>query len=183
VLAAGPAGYRPGLLDLAEMAAIFERAAAATGGESAAASRRPAWASVPHQINSTFFSVLGRDHTRYLLARAVQLFAPGRPQIYYVGLLGGTNDMDRFARTGEGRDVNRHHYPAAELAAALASDVTQAQLDLVRLRSTHPAFDGTFALTHLGGARIELVWTNGVDRAALIADLDPIRPAYRIDVT
>lgn len=181
VIDAGPSGDRPGLIDHAEMAAIFERAAVVTGGESTAASRLPAWTTVPHQINSTFPAVLGPE--RYLIARAVQLFTPGLPQMYYVGLLGGGNDMARYQRSGEGRDVNRHAYSADELAAALDSEVTRTQLELVRLRSTHPAFDGTFAITHHGAARIELAWTNGTHRAVLTADLDPATPTYRVDTT
>jgi sucrose phosphorylase len=183
IIDAGPAGDRPGLLDHAEMAAIFERAAAATNGESAAASRRPAWTTVPHQINSTFFSVLGQDPTRYLLARAVQLFTPGLPQIYYVGLLAGRNDMALYAKSGEGRDVNRHHYTPDEVASALAGPVAQAQLGLVRLRSTHPAFAGQFAITAPGRSRLELAWTNGRHRAALTVDFDPAAPSYAVDAT
>jgi sucrose phosphorylase len=183
VIDAGPAGDRTGLLDHAEMAAIFDRAAVATGGESAAASRLPAWTTVPHQINSTFFSVLGQDPTRYLLARAMQLFTPGRPQIYYVGLLAGTNDMALYAQSGEGRDVNRHRYTAAEVADALAGPVARAQLDLVRLRSSHPAFAGRFSITSLGGSRLELSWDQGPHRATLAVDLDPGRPSYSVDAT
>lgn len=181
VIDAGPSGDRPGLIDQAAMAAIFERAARATGGESTEASRLPAWTSVPHQINSTFPAVLGPE--RYVLARAFQLFSPGVPQLYYVGLLGGGNDMARYRRTGEGREVNRHAYDLEELAAALAGPVAKEQLDLVRLRSTHPAFDGTFALTQPGGSRLELAWTNGPHRAVLTADLDPAAPGYRVDAS
>ena len=182
VIDAGPAGERPGLLDLAEMAAIFDRAAQATNGESAAASRIPTWATVPHQINSTFLSVLGGDATAYLLARAVQLFTPGRPQIYYVGLLGGRNDMERYARTGEGREVNRHHYPAEEVTAALASEVTRAQLALVALRNTHPAFDGEFAVSAPAASRLTLTWTAGPARVELLVDVTPGQPAFRLDL-
>jgi sucrose 6(F)-phosphate phosphorylase len=45
-----------------------------------------------HQINITYYSALGADDDAYLAARAIQLFAPGIPQIYYVGLLAGEND-------------------------------------------------------------------------------------------
>jgi sucrose phosphorylase len=181
VIDAGPARDRPGLLDHAEMAAIFARAAAATGGQSAEASRLPAWTTVPHQINSTFPAVLGPE--RYLIARAFQLFSPGVPQLYYAGLLGSGNDMERYRRTGEGREVNRPAYAPAELAAALASPVATAQLDLVRLRSTHAAFDGSFALTTPGGSVLELLWTNGPHRAGLTVDLDPSTPSYRVEAT
>lgn len=42
-----------------------------------------------YQINSTYYSALGDNDRSYLLARAIQVFAPGIPQIYYVGLLAG----------------------------------------------------------------------------------------------
>ena len=45
-----------------------------------------------HQLNCTYYSALGEDDERYLAARAIQLFARGVPQIYYVGLLAGAND-------------------------------------------------------------------------------------------
>lgn len=183
IVDAGPADDRPGLLDVDQQAAIFRRAADATGGQSTRASRQPAWTTLPHQINSTFFDVLGRDPARYLLARAVQLFTPGLPQVYYVGLLGGGNDLALFERTGEGRDVNRHHYSDAELVAALDSDVARGQLELIRLRSTHPAFGGQFCFTAPTPGELTLTWTAGAHRAELHARFDPTAPAYRVDAT
>ena len=35
--------------------------------------------------------------TEYLVARAIQCFVPGIPQVYYVGLLAGSNDIDLLA--------------------------------------------------------------------------------------
>lgn len=182
VVDAGPAGERPGLLDHDQMAALFEQAALTTRGESAVASHRVAWASLPHQINSTFFSVLGADPHRMTIARAVQLFLPGLPQVYYVGLLGGRNDMQLFAATGEGRDVNRHRYPPAELAAALDSEVTRAQLALVAIRTRHPAFAGEFDHAVEGRHRLALSWTNGVHRARLQVGFGPGAPTFRLEL-
>ena len=54
----------------------------------------------------------GGDDERYLAARAIQLFARGVPQVYYVGLLAGENDLEAVERTGEGRAINRHDYAA-----------------------------------------------------------------------
>ncbi|WP_281533383.1 hypothetical protein [Cryobacterium breve] len=98
VIDAGPAGGRPGLLSEAEMAEVFARAAEATHGHSSVASVVPEWATLPHQINATFFSTLGGDVVAYLVARAVQHFLPGRPQTYYVGLLGGLDDREALRR-------------------------------------------------------------------------------------
>jgi sucrose phosphorylase len=63
-----------------------------------------------YQVNCTYYDALGGDDARYLLARLLQFFTPGIPQVYYVGLLAGSNDMELLARSGVGRDVNRHHY-------------------------------------------------------------------------
>ena len=45
-----------------------------------------------HQLDSTYYSALGCDDDRFITARAIQLFARGVPQVYYVGLLAGEND-------------------------------------------------------------------------------------------
>lgn len=182
IIDAGPARDRPGLLTQEQMAAIFARAATLTHGQSAEASHKVAWASLPHQVNSTFFEVLGRDATAYLLARTFQLFLPGEPQIYYVGLLGGTNDMDLFHSSRQGRDVNRHHYGSEEFAAALAGPIAQAQFGLVRLRSRHAAFTGAFTYRQVGSTRVELAWSAGTASATLIADVAPGAPAFEVVV-
>ena len=63
-----------------------------------------------HQLNCTYYSALDCDDDRYVAARAIQLFARGVPQIYYVGLLAGENDHAAVAESGEGRAINRHNY-------------------------------------------------------------------------
>lgn len=181
IIDAGPSGDRPGLIDQAEMAAIFERAAVATGGHSTVASVIPAWMSLPHQINATFFSALGADARSYLLARAVQVWLPGKPQLYYVGLFGGLDDVALFQRTGQGRDVNRHVYTPDELEEALASEVTRAQLALVRLRSTHPAFAGEFRYRVDSDGSLDLEWVLGDERATLTVSFAP-EPEFRIRI-
>lgn len=103
-----------------------------------------------YQVNCTFYDALGRDDARYLLARLLQFFTPGIPQVYYVGLLAGSNDMDLLARTGVGRDVNRHHYTRAELVQELDRPVVQALLRLIRFRNAHPAFHGDFSASGEG---------------------------------
>lgn len=171
VIDAGPVRDRPGLIDHDEMRAVFDAAARRTDGESAEASTPVAWAALPHQVNSTFYSVLGEDDDAYLLARALQLFTPGRPQVYYVGLLAGSNDVALFRETGVGREINRHRYTPAEIEAALERPVVRRQLDLIRLRRDHPAFAGTFACTSPQAGVLSLVWTDGEHRAELRADL------------
>jgi len=114
-----------------------------------------------YQVNCTFYDALGRDDLRYLLCRAIQFFLPGIPQVYYVGLLAGTNDMALLARTQVGRDINRHHYTRGEIADALLRPVVCDLLALIRLRNTHPAFQGSFALRPSTDETLDLQWSNG----------------------
>ncbi len=123
------------------------------------------------QINCTFYDALGRRDTEYLISRAIQCFVPGIPQIYYVGLLAGCNDLALLHRTGVGRDINRHYYTAGELAHDLARPTVQSLLGLLRVRNTHPAFAGTFHTLPSPPDSIAFEWKNGVDFARLDVDL------------
>ena len=137
---------RPGLLTPEQIHDLVEGIHEHSGGTSRAATGAAASNVDLYQVNSTFFDALGRDDTRYLAARTIQLLLPGIPQIYYVGLLAGTNDMALLAATGVGRDVNRHRYTPAEIDTALERPVVQRQSDLLRWRGTEPAFGGDFEL-------------------------------------
>ena len=160
-----------GLITHDEMAAIFAAAEVNTGGISGQASVIPAWCELPHQINATFYSALGRDDDTYLLCRAVQLFVPGEPQIYYVGLLAGVDDVELWRSSGQGRDVNRHHYCQDEITAALQRPVVQALRALIHLRTTHPAFTGSFSWEQAGTSGLSLTWANKSARASLTVNL------------
>jgi sucrose phosphorylase len=124
-----------------------------------------------YQVNCTFLDALGGREAEYLIARAIQFFAPGIPQVYYVGLLGGRNDMELLTRTGVGRDINRHYYPSEEVEAALARPLVQKQLELIRLRNSHPAFAGAVRVNVPSEHTIEIIWTLGKQRIGLLVDL------------
>ena len=47
-----------------------------------------------YQVNSTYHSALGEDDRKMLMARALQLFMPGKPQIWYLDLFAGKNDYE-----------------------------------------------------------------------------------------
>jgi sucrose phosphorylase len=111
-----------------------------------------------HQLNCTYYSAMRGDDERYLAARAIQLFAKGVPQVYYVGLLAGENDVVALERTGEGRAVNRHDYSDSEIEAALERPVVRRLLELVRLRNTHPAFDGTLEVVSDDRSSLSMRW-------------------------
>jgi sucrose phosphorylase len=116
----------------------------------------PQWFDLPHQINATLPAIID-DDTSYILARAVQFLLPGEPQVYYVGLLNGPDDKELFEKTGNGREVNRHHFSAEEIDKALQSDVTLAILGLARLRR-HEVFSGTFDWQKLASSSMRLSW-------------------------
>ena len=161
---------RPGLLTPGQVNRLVQAIHANSGGTSQQATGAAASNLDLYQVNCTFYDALGRDDERYLLARALQFWTPGIPQVYYVGLLAGGNDMDLLARTGTGRDVNRHRYSRAEIDRDLARPVVQALGRLIRLRNAHPAFDGEFSCSG-GGSGLVLRWASGGHEATLTADL------------
>ena len=124
---------RAGLLTPAQVDALVEAIHERSGGQSRQATGWAASNVDVYQVNCTYYDALGRDDMAYLLARAVQFFTPGIPQIYYVGLLAGHNDMDLVARSGVGRDINRHVYAPDEIARDLARPVVAALVVLAGL--------------------------------------------------
>jgi sucrose phosphorylase len=121
-------------------------------------------------VNCTFYDALGRNDRNYLLARAIQFFAPGVPQVYYVGLLAGENDMTLLAKSGVGRDINRHFFTPDEIDLAILRPVVQSLFELIHFRNRHPAFNGSFSLPETRDSGITLRWDNGVDWAMLEVD-------------
>lgn len=94
-----------------------------------------------YQINTTYYSALGNDDQKYFLARLLQVFAPGIPQIYYVGLLAGKNDLELLEKTKEGRNINRHYYSLSEIDQEVQRPVVQKLLNLLKFRNKAVAFD------------------------------------------
>jgi sucrose 6(F)-phosphate phosphorylase len=124
-----------------------------------------------HQLNCTYYSALDCDDDRYLASRAIQLFAPGVPQIYYVGLLAGENDHVAVGQTGDGRAINRHNYTSHEMDGVLDRPVVQRLLELIRLRNGHPAFDGTLAVELIGRTRLRMSWQAASSSCSLDVDV------------
>lgn len=151
----------PGLIPAEELDALVERIHANSNGQSRQATGAAASNLDLYQVNCTFYDALGRDDHSYLLARAIQFFAPGIPQVYYVGLLAGENDMDLLAKSGIGRDINRHYYTMEEIDRALERPVVQSLFELIRFRNRHAAFEGTFSLPTIGDSEMTLRWDHG----------------------
>jgi sucrose phosphorylase len=151
-------GNLPGLVPHEGIERLVRQVHANSGGDSLRATGAAASNLDLYQINCTFFDALARDELRYLLCRAIQFFLPGIPQVYYVGLLAGSNDMSLLARSGVGRDINRHHYTRGEIEEALSRPVVADLLSLIRLRNTHPAFQGAFELLPSAPEVLEMRW-------------------------
>ncbi|MEV4603909.1 sucrose phosphorylase [Amycolatopsis sp. NPDC049253] len=172
IIDVGPNALVPGadgLLTGDQIDELVESVHSASGGTSRLATGAAASNLDLYQVNCTFYDAVGADDDRYLLARLIQLFVPGTPQIYYVGLLAGRNDLALLRRTGVGRDVNRHHYTPDEVAADLRRPVVRSLVAAVRFRADHPAFGGTFH-HHIDGTKVELSWRHGAHEATLRAD-------------
>jgi sucrose phosphorylase len=161
---------RPGLLPRAAIDTLIDTIHLRSRGESRQASGSAAGNVDTSQINCTFRDALGGD-AEHLVARAIQCFVPGVPQVYYVGLLAGRNDLDLLRRTGVGRDINRRYYTSDGLGRALSSPVVASLLGLLRLRNTHRAFGGSFRALPAPADRLALDWRHGDDAARLDVDL------------
>ena len=162
-----PAGY----LSSDEIASIVETIHQRSNGESRQASGEAANNLDVSQVNCTFYDALGRRDGEYRIARALQFFSPGIPQVYYVGLLAGANDMELLRRTREGRDINRHYYTGDEIYSEIQRPVVTALFDLIRFRNTHPAFAGDFSLLPCSDHEIAIEWRNNAHWARLNVDL------------
>ncbi|MGZ4649204.1 MAG: sucrose phosphorylase [Kineosporiaceae bacterium] len=156
-----------GLLTPEQIGELVEAIHDASGGTSRLATGAAASNVDIYQVNCTYYDALGRDDAKYTLARLLHFFAPGVPQVYYVGLLAGTNDVDLLHRTGVGRDVNRHRYSLAEIDEALERPVVRGLLAAIRFRNRHPAFGGSFSCgpgERPGSLRLEWADADGVAR-------------------
>ena len=160
-----------GLLSSDEIASVVETIHQRSNGESRQASGEAANNLDVSQVNCTFYNALGRSDAEYRIARALQFFSPGIPQVYYVGLLAGANDMELLRRTGEGRDINRHYYTLDEVHLESRRPVVRELFDLIRFRNTHPAFAGDFNLLPSSDRDIAIEWRNNPHWARLNVDL------------
>ncbi len=126
-----------------------------------------------YQVNATYYSALGEDDRKMLLARAVQLFMPGKPQVWYLDLFAGRNDYAAMERAGKDghKEINRTNLSAGDVGERLALDVVQKQLSLLRMRSTCGVFSPEAAISaQAEGSRLALQWERGDETALLDAD-------------
>lgn len=128
-----------------------------------------------HQIRGTYYSMLGEDDDAYLTARAIQFFAPGIPQVYYVGMLAGVNDLEILEKGGEGRDINRRNYTREEIEQAIQKAPVQRLMELIRFRNQHPAFNGDFTVLDTAADQLSLKWELEEHYCTLLVNFESMR--------
>ena len=128
-----------------------------------------------YQINCTYYSALGNNDDAYLLARAIQFFAPGVPQVYYVGLMAGKNDIEFMEKTKVGRNINRHAYTLQEIDMEVKRPVVQKLLKLMRFRNEYEAFSGKCIISDTPDSIIEIHRTLNENETVLKADLKSLK--------
>ena len=170
VMDVGGAKGLPGLLPEEDIDSLVEQMHLNSEEQSKAATGAAASNLDLYQVNCTYFDALGKNEDHYLMARAIQFFLPGVPQVYYSGLFAEPNDMELLAKTNVGRDINRHYYSEDELVNALDRPVVQKLIKLIKFRNSHPAFNGFFTLEPSNSESLELSWKNEGNWNKLVID-------------
>jgi len=126
-----------------------------------------------YQVNATFFSALGEDERRLRLARAIQMFMPGIPQVWYLDLFAGKNDYEAADNGGIAghKEINRTTLTADDIETGLRRPIVRDQLDLIRLRNTSPAFAGEMQIFDTEPHLLHIAWRHPEATATLHADL------------
>lgn len=126
-----------------------------------------------YQINATFFSALGEDEEKLLLARAIQMFMPGIPQVWYLDIFAGKNNYEAADNGGSAghKEINRTTLTMHDIEQGLKTAVVKNQLDIFRLRNTSNAFSGQIEINDTVDSIIDIKWVNGSTIAHLKANL------------
>jgi sucrose phosphorylase len=128
-----------------------------------------------YQVNATYYSALGENDKKLLLARAIQIFMPGKPQVWYLDLFAGKNDHEAVRKAGRGghKEINRTNLTIEQVQKGLRRDIVRQQLSMLRFRNTFPAFgfDAKLSIPDTGPHILKLCWENKGCKAILEADL------------
>lgn len=127
-----------------------------------------------YQVNATFFSALGEEENKLLLARAIQLFMPGTPQVWYLDLFAGSNDYQAADLQGASshKEINRSNLSMPHIKEKLNTSLVRKQLAMIQMRNTNPAFYGRLKVGNEPEQHhLTLTWENGPHRVSLHANL------------
>ena len=128
-----------------------------------------------YQVNATYYSALGESDDKMLLARAIQMFMPGKPQIWYLDLFAGKNDHEAVRRAGESghKEINRTNLSKENIAEGLKKPIVQKQLELIWMRNTWSVFSEDAKVeVYCEGALLTIGWELGEAFARLRVDFD-----------
>ncbi|HEY9817577.1 MAG TPA: sugar phosphorylase [Candidatus Obscuribacterales bacterium] len=103
--------------------------------------RHPDGSESPYEINISLFdamkgTVKGQDRwqvERFLCSQTIMLSLEGVPAFYIHSLLATTNDLDKMARTGHNRSINRHQWDYDQLVTALEDEASPQAIVLKEL--------------------------------------------------
>jgi sucrose phosphorylase len=129
---------------------------------------------VYYQVNATYYSALGEDDKKLLMARAIQLFMPGKPQIWYLDLFAGKNDYEAVKSAGAAghKEINRTNLTMDQIEKALEQEVVKKQLEMLRFRSLFPGFSFESDIkVEAKGSSMTFTWEKDGYMAVLKADL------------
>ncbi|MFK8059437.1 MAG: glycosidase, partial [Polaribacter sp.] len=127
-----------------------------------------------YQVNATFFSALGENENKLLLARAIQLFMPGIPQVWYLDLFAGKNNYSAADKGGSGghKEINRTTLTNKEIKEGLKKRIVLNQLEIMRLRNNSKAFLGEIKINDSREDLLDITWINNKEFAQLKANLN-----------
>jgi sucrose phosphorylase len=164
--------YRPGLLNDEQIEATIEQIIE-RGGQTKNLYDADGKKIDYYQVNATFFSALGEDEQKLRLARAIQMFMPGVPQVWYLDLFAGTNDYaaaERGSSAGH-KEINRTNLRIIDIEAGLKRPIVLDQLKLIRLRNVSPAFNGEVKIIETEPHLLHISWQHPEVTLTLQADL------------
>ena len=129
-----------------------------------------------YQVNATYYSALGEDDAKLLLARAIQIFMPGKPQVWYLDLFAGKNDYAAVEKAGPAghKEINRTNLTLEQAREGLKKDIVRKQLSLLHFRNTFPAFgfDAKLEILKSSPESLKLHWIKDGYTATLDANLE-----------
>lgn len=165
-------GYQAGLMEKADIDAMVERVLERGGRVKnlfGANGKKIAY----YQVNATYFSALGEDEQKLRLARAIQLFVHGIPQVWYLDLFAGKNDYEAADKpdTASHKEINRTTLTGEMVDEGMKRAVVLDQLEMMRLRNTASAFNGSLQIADTPSHQLEMTWSHEGDSATLKADL------------
>lgn len=133
---------------------------------------------VYYQVNATYYSALGEDDRKMLLARMIQLFMPGTPQVWYLDLFAGRNDLEAVALSGSAghKEINRTNLTMEQIDAALTTKIVQDQLSALKAYNQCIAFDpdAQMYIEMKQADQLAITWEKQQKTARLVANLSTL---------